>query len=111
MVQGLRVNFSKRYTVDFIRLPHAKPPKGLAGWVFAYFGAQTNHGLAKADGLTDRLIGEVLPASSSIIFAETSVEAMMLYCGEVEVCIMKASLNNSGLTGTLPEQNGIAKLA
>ncbi|MNZ87354.1 hypothetical protein D3C78_1062070 [compost metagenome] len=42
--------------------------------------------------------------ASSIIFAETSMEAMMLYCGEVEVCIMKASLNSAGLTGTLPER-------
>ena len=28
----------------------------------------------------------------------------MLYCGEVEVCIMNASLNKAGLTGTLPER-------
>ena len=42
--------------------------------------------------------------ASSIIFADTSVEAMMLYCGDVEVCIMNASLNSAGLTGTLPER-------
>ena len=28
----------------------------------------------------------------------------MLYCGDVEVCIMKASLNSAGVTGTLPER-------
>ena len=40
--------------------------------------------------------------ASAIIFAETSVEAMMLYWGEVEVCIMNASLNSAGTTGTRP---------
>ena len=33
------------------------------------------------------------PAGCSIIAAATSQEAMMPYCGEVEVCIMNASLN------------------
>ncbi|MCY1365605.1 hypothetical protein D9M69_524590 [compost metagenome] len=32
------------------------------------------------------------PAGPSIIAEATSSEAMMLYCGEVEMCIMKASL-------------------
>ena len=40
--------------------------------------------------------------ASSIIFAETSVDAMMLYCGEVEVCIMNASLKSAGSTGMRP---------
>ena len=42
--------------------------------------------------------------ASSIILAETSVDAMMLYCGEVDVCIMNASLNSAGSTGIRPER-------
>ena len=42
--------------------------------------------------------------ASSIILEETSVEAMMLYCGDVEVCIMNASLKSAGSTGTRPER-------
>src|ERR1051325_9826667 len=33
-----------------------------------------------------------LPAGCSIMAAATSQDAMIPYCGEVEVCIMKASL-------------------
>jgi hypothetical protein len=35
------------------------------------------------------------PAGCSIIAAATSQEAMMPYCGEVEVCIMNASLKRA----------------
>ena len=35
------------------------------------------------------------PAGCSIIAAATSHDAMMPYCGEVEVCIMKASLKRA----------------
>ncbi|MCY1452227.1 hypothetical protein D9M71_691360 [compost metagenome] len=36
-----------------------------------------------------------LPACPSIIAEATSSEAMMPYCGEVEMCIMKASLKRA----------------
>ena len=40
--------------------------------------------------------------ASAIIFADTSVEAMMLYCGEVDVYIMNDSLKSAGSTGIRP---------
>ena len=42
------------------------------------------------------------PEAPSIIAVETSFEAMMAYCGEVEACIMKASLKRSRSIGRRP---------
>ena len=53
------------------------------------------HGAAEAERLVDGLLHERRPPGCSIIAAATSQEAMMPYCGEVEVCIMKASLKRA----------------
>jgi hypothetical protein len=42
--------------------------------------------------------------ASSIIFEDTSVEAIRLYCGEVDVYIMNDSLKSAGSTGMRPER-------
>jgi hypothetical protein len=94
----------ERRAVHRVALPRLEPP------VRASISriSRPSCSIARRKSIASRMHSSVSPGpASAIIFADTSVEAMMLYCGEVEVCIMNASLNKAGSTGMRPQRTWI----
>ena len=67
--------------LEALRTPDREPPG------VALFRADLAHRAAEVERLDDRLLDQRVPPGGSIIAAATSQDAMIAYCGDVEVCI------------------------
>ena len=83
--------------LHLLRLPDAEPPV-VPVQVLPYVGQARRklRASSKVSWISER------PAGPSIIAEATSSEAMMPYCGEVEMCIMKASLKRATSSFRVP---------
>ena len=64
-----------------LRTPDLEEPR------LAVFEVDLAHRVAEVECLEDRFLTSAVPPGGSIIAAATSHDAIIAYCGDVEVCI------------------------